>query len=170
MKKLIVTADVHGSHSSWLTLKSLLNKGDKLMVAGDLFDIRYGNYTNLDFQPDTIKKELKHFTHDFYYTYGNCDTQAYFPGYGSTLETMIFDKKIFMHHGHRLIKFSADMDIIIQGHTHLCSLEQQGNQIFLNPGSINCPRNGLYTYATIDTAGVKLIELKTNKTLLSIQF
>ena len=52
MNKLIVTADVHGSFGSWLTLKQLMKPGDKLVIAGDLFDTRYGNYSNPDFQPE----------------------------------------------------------------------------------------------------------------------
>ena len=59
MPKLIVTADIHGSYSSWLTTKTLLNSNDKLVIAGDLFDTKYGSFSNADFQPELIKKELK---------------------------------------------------------------------------------------------------------------
>ncbi len=59
MSKLIVTADIHGSYSSWLTIKALLSSNDKLVIAGDLFDTKYGNFSNADFQPESIKKDLK---------------------------------------------------------------------------------------------------------------
>ncbi|MBL6996315.1 metallophosphoesterase, partial [Desulfobacula sp.] len=71
MKKLIVTADLHGSYSSWLTLKNLLGPLDELVIAGDLFDTKYGNFTHIDFQPESIKKDLNNFNHRFYYVYGN---------------------------------------------------------------------------------------------------
>ena len=67
MGKLIVTADIHGSYTSWLTMKNLLKPSDKLAVAGDLFDTKYGNFSNTDFQPESIKNDLKTFKHPFYY-------------------------------------------------------------------------------------------------------
>lgn len=165
MKKLIVTADIHGSHTAWLTLKTLINKGDMLMVAGDLFDVKYGNYANPDFSPDTIKKELNDFPHPFYYVYGNCDSPSYFPGHTAHLEVCLFNKTILLHHGDRSMIFPPDTDIIVQGHTHLAVLEKRNKQLLLNPGSLAKPRNGLYTYATIDREKVCLIELRSEKTL-----
>ena len=58
MAELIITADLHGSYTSWLTLKTLLAPGDGLVIAGDLFDTRYGDFSDPDFQPDAIKEEL----------------------------------------------------------------------------------------------------------------
>jgi putative phosphoesterase len=160
MKKLIITADVHGSYSSWLTIKALMKPGDMLMVAGDLFDVRYGNYANPDFEPDSIKKELKTLGHDFFYVYGNCDTTSYFKGHAYHLETVLFDKHIFLHHGHRSVHIPDETDIVIQGHTHFCALEKTDTRIYLNPGSITCPRNGLATFAVMDKQAIHLIDLQ----------
>ncbi|MFH2060021.1 MAG: YfcE family phosphodiesterase [Pseudomonadota bacterium] len=170
MGKLIITADVHGSYSSWLTLKNLLKPGDKLIVAGDLFDTCFGNYSNLDFQPESIKDNLKDFNHELYYVYGNCDSTNFYPGYQSTLHFSAFEKKIFLHHGHHRVVPPFDTDIIIQGHTHLCSLTKKNGQIFMNPGSIACPRNRIYTYGVIDRTGASLVEIKTGKQIILIDF
>ena len=59
MRRLLVTADVHGSHTAWLILKSLLKPDDILVVAGDLFDTRYGSWADNDFKPDALKEGLK---------------------------------------------------------------------------------------------------------------
>jgi len=170
MEKLIVTADIHGSYTSWLTMKHILDPSDKLAVAGDLFDTKYGNLSDIDFRPDSIKKELKTFKHDFYYVYGNCDTTAFFPGFDTKKEFHLFNKKILLFHGHRTSNISDDIDIVIQGHTHLCHLEKKGNIIFMNPGSITCPRNGRYTYGLIENTSASLIELKTGNKLITIKF
>ncbi|MFH2093177.1 MAG: metallophosphoesterase family protein [Pseudomonadota bacterium] len=174
MAKLIITADVHGSYNTWLTLKNLLDKNDQLIVAGDLFDTRYGNYAHPDFQPESIKKELGMFNHDLYYVYGNCDIASFYPGHKSTLFFSAFGKSIFLHHGFFPTTPPPDTDIIIQGHTHICSLKkkevQRKKQIYMNPGSITFPRNGIYTYGIIDRTGASLIELKTGKQLVSILF
>lgn len=168
MKKLIVTADLHGSYSSWLTLKNLLGPLDELVIAGDLFDTKYGNFTHIDFQPESIKKDLNNFNHRFYYVYGNCDSISFFPGFETFLEFSCFNKKFFLSHGHRSCKYSSNIDIIIQGHTHLCFLEKRDGQIFMNPGSITCPRNGIYTYGVIENNCVSLIELKTGNKLIAV--
>ncbi|CCK81177.1 metallophosphoesterase family protein [Desulfobacula toluolica] len=170
MKNLIVTADIHGSYSSWLTMKNLLKPTDGLAVAGDLFDTKYGNYTNIDFQPGSIKNELTSFKHHFYYVYGNCDTPSFFPGVDTKMEFTVFNKKILLYHGHRPHHCSEDIDIVIQGHTHIFSLKKKNGQIFMNPGSITQPRNGRYTYGLIDNTSANLIELKTGKKLITIKF
>ncbi|RLC02765.1 MAG: YfcE family phosphodiesterase [Deltaproteobacteria bacterium] len=170
MDKLVVTADIHGSYSSWLTMKNLLNPSDKLAIAGDLFDTKYGNFSNTDFQPETIKKELNTFEYDFYYVYGNCDTPTFSPGFDTSMTFSAFNKKILLTHGHRPCTYSKNIDIIIQGHTHLCSLEKKGAQLFMNPGSITYPRNGIYTYGVIEEGSASLIELKTGEILITIDY
>ena len=170
MKKLIVTADIHGSYSSWLTMKNLLQPSDKLAIAGDLFDTKYGNYSNTNFQPEAIKKELNTFKHRFYYVYGNCDTPSFFPGFDTILEFSVFNKNILLSHGHRPFTYSANIDIIIQGHTHHCFLEKKDGHIFMNPGSITYPRKGIYTYGVIEKDSASLIELKTGNKLITMDF
>lgn len=170
MSKIIVTADIHGSYSSWLTMKNLLGQKDQLVIAGDLFDTKYGNYSHINFKPEAIKQDLNSFQHSFYYIYGNCDVPSFFPGFDTKIEFKSFNKKIFLHHGHRPCKCSKDIDIIIQGHTHRCSLKKKEGQIFLNPGSITSPRNGINTYGIIDGTSINIVELKTGKKLITIKF
>jgi uncharacterized protein len=170
MAKLIVTADVHGSISSWLTIKSLLNPKDKLVIAGDLFDTRYGNFANSDFQPKAIKKDLKTFKHDFYYVYGNCDVPSFSPGFDTNLQFNTFKQQIFLFHGHQPCSYSSDMDILIQGHTHIYSLIKKEGQIFMNPGSITYPKKGIATYGVLEDTGASIIELETKKKIIAINF
>ncbi|WP_457553331.1 YfcE family phosphodiesterase [Desulfobacula sp.] len=168
MKQIIVTADIHGSYNSWLTMKNLLEPLDALAIAGDLFDTKYGDFTKIDFQPESIKKELHTFNHPFYYVYGNCDTPSFFPGFDMQMEFSAFQKNIFLSHGHRSFTCSKNIDIIIQGHTHICFLKKKDGQVFMNPGSITCPRNGLSTYGVIKANCASLIELKTGNKLISV--
>ncbi|MDD9304328.1 MAG: YfcE family phosphodiesterase [Desulfobacter sp.] len=170
MAKILVTADIHGSMAAWLTVQALMSEQDSLVVAGDLFDTRYGNYGSQDFQPDHIRSDLKSFDHPFYYVYGNCDVESYYPGQSHEKQFLVFGKTILLHHGHKTGIDHTRADIIIQGHTHLCSLEKKQNKIFLNPGSIALPRNNLATYASIDEKGISLLALKTGKPLASISF
>lgn len=170
MTKLVITADIHGSLASWLTLKHLLSPEDKLAIAGDLFDTRYGSYSDPDFQPETIRKDFNSLGQDVYYVYGNCDVPSFCPGYEPDLTFTEFNQSIYLHHGHRPAKLTGNENIIIQGHTHLCFLEQADGLIYMNPGSISAPRNGIYTYGIIDRNRAALVELKSGKSLHSIEF
>lgn len=169
MPRLIVTADVHGSYSTWLTLKELVKPDDSLVVAGDLFGTRYPRYGFPDYQPEEIKQDLVNFTNPFYFVYGNCDKQSFYPDQKYALIFNFMNRQIFLHHGDKYLKkIPANVKIIIQGHTHLAFLEKQNNIIFLNPGSLAAPRNSFYTYAVIEGNEVALINIKTGDTLASI--
>ena len=168
MTRLFVTADIHGSLNTWMTIKELMEPSDCLVIAGDLFDTRYGNYSHTDFQPDFIKQGIQNISQKFYYVYGNCDLPSFFPGYGSTLEFKALNKNFFLHHGHGNNIIPDDTDIIIHGHTHLCSLEKKEKQIFLNPGTITNPRNNLYTYGIVDKFQARILDLKTGDCLSAI--
>jgi putative phosphoesterase len=169
MAKLVVTADIHGSLSSWLTIKALLNKEDKLVIAGDLFDTKYGNYANSNFKPEVIKQDLENFKNDFFYIYGNCDVPSFSPGFKTNIKFNAFNQQVFLFHGDQQYKHSSKMDIMIQGHTHIYSLKKQGGIVFMNPGSITYPKNGVETYGVIDNTTASIIELKTGNKLISIK-
>jgi len=169
MERLFVTADIHGSVNSWMTIKELMKPGDSLVIAGDLFDTRYGNYSQ-DFQPGFIKKEMQDLPQKFYYVYGNCDEPSFFPGHELTLEFTSFKKNFFLHHGHINQIIPDDMDIIIQGHTHIYSLEKKEKKIFMNPGTISNPRNQLYTYGIIEKYQVSIMDLKTGNPIVALDF
>ncbi len=170
MNRLFVFSDLHGSLSGWLTIRALMNPGDGLAVAGDLFDTRYGRYGNPDFRPEDIRSDLNAFESPFFYVYGNCDVQGFFPGYDHQQTFSAFHRTIFIHHGHRPVPADCRADIIIQGHTHLCELERCDDKIRLNPGSIALSRNGLPSYGIIDADGIHLIKLSTGKPLKSLLF
>ncbi len=170
MSRLLVFADLHGSMSSWLTVKALLSKEDRIAIAGDLFDTRYGNYGNPDFKPNEIRSDLKTLTHPLYYVYGNCDVERFYPGHTHKINFSAFGKTIQMHHGHKPLSNPGPIDIIIQGHTHLCQLEKKKGSIYMNPGSLTSPRNSPATYGIIDSTGISIVELKTGTSLAALGF
>jgi len=168
MTRLFVTADLHGSLNTWMTLKALMKPSDSLVIAGDLFDTRYGNYSHPDFQPDYIRQEIRNISQTVYYVYGNCDDPLFFPGHGSTLKFNAFEKTFFLHHGHGSNPEPEEADIIISGHTHRWLLERKGSQIFINPGTLTNPRNSMHTYGIIDTFQARILNLRTGSCLDSI--
>jgi putative phosphoesterase len=171
MSRLLITADVHGSYATWMTLKSLLEPEDILVVAGDLFDTRYGRWGSPDFQPNHIRENLEEMKNQVYYIYGNCDEPSFYPGQSHGLEFQFMGLNIFLHHGHtHLNGIFPRLNLIIQGHTHLASLEKRHHTFFLNPGSLTCPRNGLYTYGIVKNNKIQIMNIKTKTELISLSY
>lgn len=166
--KLFITADIHGSLNTWLSILALAEKTDALVIAGDLFDTRYGNPCHPDFQPETIRQDLKTAGRPVYYVYGNCDDPSFFPGHASSLTFSANGKNLFVHHGFPRVPTPADADIIIQGHTHAWSLEKKGGQIYLNPGSMARPRTGSATYSILDDTCISIRSLDTGSPLKTL--
>ncbi|MFO7753516.1 MAG: YfcE family phosphodiesterase [Desulfobacteraceae bacterium] len=169
MKRLIVTADIHGSFSTWLTVKELIRKDDFLAVAGDLFDTKFGNRMDSDFQPEFIREDAASICDRLFYVYGNCDTESFFPKYTRHLEFSMFGRHILLTHGHRFLpETSFDPGIIIQGHTHVPKLEKINGVVHMNPGSLKKPKNRIYTYGIIENGSAAIIDLKNNTALSRI--
>ncbi|MBF0572513.1 MAG: YfcE family phosphodiesterase [Desulfamplus sp.] len=181
--KLVVTADVHGSYSTWLTIKSMIKPEDALAVAGDLFGTRYPRSGDFDYQPERILQEISEFNNTLYFVYGNCDSKIFSPGYKDNLIFDFIKFRIFLHHGDKYFRqippeiLSENVNLVIQGHTHVFSLEKKhvtntpdsrNDIIFLNPGSLADPRTSFYTYAVVDSNGIDIIDIKTATCLRSL--
>ncbi len=167
--KFLITADIHGSFKSWLTIQALMAQSDVLVVAGDLFDTRYGTFCHPDFNPEAIRQEVQTADKPIYYVYGNCDEPAFFPGHVHALTFCANGKSLFLHHGFPRVPVPSDTDIIIQGHTHIGSLEKKDRQIHMNPGSITRPRQGPATYGILDDTSVSLRSLDTGSPLMTLK-
>lgn len=168
MNRLFVTADLHGSLGTWMTVQALMKPHDQLVVAGDLFDTRYGSYSSPDFQPEAIRRDAKALKDRLHYVYGNCDVEGFFPGKNFALDFEFGGHGIFVHHGHKAVTIPDTCRLVIQGHTHLPVLEETEGRIFLNPGSMIRPRNQFPTYALVTPDQVELKALKTGETLTSL--
>lgn len=159
MPRLIIVSDIHGFYTPWQTVLEILTSDDTLVVAGDLFDTRYGHINDKDFQPELIRSEFDHLKNDKYYVYGNCDKPSFYPGY-EFAETFEFQGKNYMlTHGHYDLPDEKNGDIRIQGHTHKAMIEKKGHTIWVNPGSISLPRDTFRGVAIIENREIKLVDM-----------
>lgn len=127
--------------------------------------IHLGDYCR---DAEKISKELKR---DIIYVKGNCD-------FSSSADTdrviEVEGRKFFITHGHKYnvksdylgLYYKAEeigADAVLFGHTHSAKVFEQNGILFINPGSISRPRNGIETYAviTIDGGSIepRIIEL-----------
>ncbi len=142
MIKLLIVSDSHGNVSTLNSLKNIMFESDFVIHLGDYL-------TDMNMFADELKDKLIRVK-------GNCDVS-----FGdSEIIKDIGGKKFLITHGHRYrvkndltnLSFRANeaqADVVLYGHTHVPSIERNGNLFFINPGSLyNFERT--YCYAIIE--------------------
>ena len=149
--KLMIASDIHGS-ALWcekLILKYREEKADKLLLLGDL--LYHGPRNNL---PDgyscrAVIDMLNSLKDSLICVRGNCDAEVDqmvldFPIMADYTELSVGKATLFATHGH---KFNPKKlpplkkgDILLNGHTHVPALEEIGDIIYMNPGSVSLPK------------------------------
>ncbi|MBQ6539240.1 MAG: YfcE family phosphodiesterase [Bacilli bacterium] len=137
--KILIISDIHDDFDS-LKIALQNHSFDKLILLGDL-----GYYNDKVFDILNIFKDqiisVKG-NNDFYNNKLEFDNN-------NTYQTISIDNKIwFLTHGHIYNRYNVPVDynIYLQGHTHNAMMEKIDNKIYLNPGSLGLPRNGIKTY------------------------
>lgn len=149
--KYMIISDIHGGiYKLNKVLDIYYNEHcSKLLILGDLFD--YGSSINRN----DIVNRLNIMKYSIIAVRGNCD---------NNIKDILFDmpyinkidlnnKSIILTHGHLYDKeylSNLDVDIILTGHSHVASIENIDNKLFLNPGSISKSRRGDNSFAIID--------------------
>lgn len=169
MSKLVMTADVHGSISTWNKITALVNDEDTLAIAGDLFDTIYGGHGQSDFQPEAIKEDYMNLPCRKYYVYGNCDSKEFFKGQQNQISFTFDTFRFILNHGHYNLPDLTDYDIIVEGHSHIAKLNPLMGKVFLNPGSPVLPRSNGPTYALMENRTLKIIHLENDQTLFHME-
>ncbi|MCK8825340.1 metallophosphoesterase [Fuchsiella alkaliacetigena] len=154
--KLLCVSDTHGNTEVLRKVIDLEKEVDFLFHGGD-FIVDTDPFIDRDLKIIKVK--------------GNCDHQH--PG---ELEKVVevADKRILLTHGHKYnVKYNAlaslayraaeiEADIVLFGHTHRSFKLKEDNVLYLNPGSLAYPRDGVFSYAIIEISktGIKA-EIKT---------
>ncbi|NLK21150.1 MAG: metallophosphoesterase [Epulopiscium sp.] len=144
--KLLILSDSHGSlYYPRMVIQKLKDRIDVIIHLGD-------------HEKDAIKLMKEFPSLLLHYVGGNCD-------FGSIHKEKIIpiaNKKILMTHGHRQdVKWGYDrigyygeekeVDIVLFGHTHMPLIENYGEMLLFNPGSISQPRGIIYpTFGIIE--------------------
>ena len=132
--KILIVSDTHRSHRAYT---DMIDKEGEIDMLIHLGDVEGGEY----YIEETAMCPV-------HMVAGNND---FFTPLPREEEFYIGDKKVFITHGHhyyvsrgldRIIEAGANRgaDIVMYGHTHRPAIEQEGNMLILNPGSISYPR------------------------------
>ena len=167
--RYFVFSDLHGSASALKKALALpsFQKADRILLLGDILR---GGYEGASSECAALLKENKD---RILAVRGNCDDE-------SDAETLGFPLPEFrgfslgmhrVHLSHRPQVFSFPPgDIVMNGHTHRKTLYRDAGVIYVNPGSIAYPRDGVASYAVMDENGIRLHALEDHSVLLELHF
>ncbi len=170
--KYLIASDLHGSQFYAEKIVEIFNKekADKLILLGDIYNHGPRNPLPKNYSPMQVAKILNDIKDRLIVIKGNCDSQV---------DTMISDfdfienlclvsknKTLFLTHGHVYNKDSlpkTKFDAVVYGHFHTGFIENQGETVVVNVGSLSLPKNNTpNSYLLLDGTALILKELNGN--------
>lgn len=158
--KIMVISDTHGDIEHLEKALAIFQKEsfDKLYLLGDL-------------ERDSIRL-VNPFHERILAVCGNNDSYADIDYARFNMPDLNYDyqfgRHIVLTHGYpyNWQNYFGDYDIFLQGHTHVSYLKRTSQGKYLaNPGSLGWPRDGSYSYMTMDEKGMKVIDIQTGSVL-----
>lgn len=171
--KLMFASDIHGSSTYCEKLLDIYKKENarKLILLGDLLYHGARNDLTLEYDTKAVASMLNSVKDEIICVRGNCDSEVDqmvldFPIMTDYTTMFIGDTMLFITHGHiynpdRPPKMRKG-DILINGHTHIKAMESHDDFIYLNPGSISLPKDGVNSYMTFEDGVFYLKDLEMN--------
>lgn len=176
--KLMFASDIHGSRSATeAVLRQYAREGaDRLILLGDL--LYHGPRNDLPdaYDPKAVTALLNAAKNELLCVRGNCDAEVdqmvlEFPILADYALMDLDGTTAFVTHGHL---FSTDClpphkpgDLLIHGHTHLLTVQQQDGMTYINPGSAALPKGGNPKSYMIYEHGVFTIRTLEGDTILT---
>lgn len=160
--KIMIASDIHGS--AYFCEKMLERfegeKADKLLLLGDVLYHGPRNDLPKGYEPKKVIEMLNAISDKILCVRGNCDTEVdqmvlKFPVLAEYCILYLQNRMIFATHGH---KFNPEIlppiskgDILLNGHTHIPKFTDNGEFIYINPGSVSIPKeNSEHSYIMLE--------------------
>jgi len=150
--KLMFAGDIHGSayYCRKLMERYGEEKPDKVILLGDILYHGPRNPLPRDYMPADVATMLNSIRSEILCVRGNCDSEVdqmvlEFPIMAEYAVFYIDNRMVYVTHGHILNEDKLPMihkgDILIHGHTHRKVMEDRGDFIYINPGSVSLPKD-----------------------------
>lgn len=158
--KYFIASDIHGSgvYCQKMLDAFYREKADRLVLLGDL--LYHGPRNNLpdEYGPKAVIKMLNDVKDKIFCVRGNCDAEVdqmvlEFPIMAEYALLENSGKLIMLTHGHHygINNLPCGVDIMINGHTHVPLLEQKGEVLCMNCGSVSLPKqDSAHSYMTLE--------------------
>lgn len=150
--KLMISSDIHGSYYYCNKMVDVYNKENakRLILLGDLLYHGPRNDLPKEYNPKQVIRILNDLKDDLICIRGNCDADVdqmvlEFPILAEYMIMFLNEHMVFATHGHVYNKQNLPKlkykDILLNGHTHIYEMEDMGEYIYINPGSISLAKN-----------------------------
>ncbi|MCI8275042.1 MAG: phosphodiesterase [Lachnospiraceae bacterium] len=151
--RLMIASDIHGSaYYCKKMLERYREEGaERLLLLGDLLYHGPRNDLPREYAPKEVISMLNEAKEELLCVRGNCDAQVdqmvlQFPILADSMILYLDGRTIYATHGHvyneEKLPPLKKGDILLHGHTHVQAMEDRGDYIYLNPGSVSIPKNG----------------------------
>lgn len=151
--KLMIASDIHGSEYYTKKLVDMFNElsCNKMILLGDVLYHGPRNDLPKGYNPKGVIEILNNMSEKILCVRGNCEAEVdqmvlNFSCMSDSLIMYDKDKMFFITHGHLFNMENPPKlsfgDVLIHGHTHVQTIQQFGNNIYINPGSVSIPKEG----------------------------
>lgn len=151
--KIMFASDIHGSayYCRKLLERHRAEKPEKLILLGDLLYHGPRNDLPKEYAPKQVIAMLNEMKEELLCVRGNCEAEVdqmvlEFPVLADYMILFEAGRMFFITHGHVHNQAHLPMlkkgDLLIHGHTHIQAMEDCGDYIYLNPGSVSIPKAG----------------------------
>ncbi len=156
--KIMIASDIHGSAYFCEKMLERFQKEnvDKLLLLGDILYHGPRNDLPKGYEPKKVIEMLNAISNKILCVRGNCDTEVdqmvlKFPVIAEYCILYHKNRMIFATHGHKLnpqnLPPLSKGDILLNGHTHIPKFTDNGEYIYINPGSVSIPKeNSEHSY------------------------
>ncbi|NLA32608.1 MAG: phosphodiesterase [Mollicutes bacterium] len=162
--KVLFISDIHGLVDNFKKIIPLIEECDKLIVLGDSFSRR--TYEDLgEYNPRYIIDYFNQLGDKLIHIKGNCDyvvdeRDLNFPLH-HYYELKLDNYTLKLIHDPNDIMNLYNGDALIFGHTHIPEISQINDNLYLNPGSLTIPKNGISSYMIYEN-GFKIYDIDGN--------
>lgn len=170
--KLMIASDIHGSafYCEMLMERFKQEKPDKLLLLGDLLYHGPRNELPEKYVPKSVFAMLNEIKESILCVRGNCDGEVDqmvldFPIMADYCLLYIDGLCFYATHGHVYHQnkpMPGTRGFLLCGHTHVPAMEECGDFVYLNPGSVSIPKsdtkhsymvyeNGVFDWKDVET-------------------
>lgn len=158
----MIASDIHGSGYYCERLMEAYSRegADKLLLLGDLLYHGPRNDLPREYAPKKVIELLNARKESILCVRGNCDAEVDqmvldFPIMADYAVIECGGRVIYVTHGHHVNEKTPPAikmgDILLCGHTHVPKMEDFGDFIYMNPGSVSIPKeNSWHGYMTME--------------------
>ena len=151
--RIMFASDIHGYayYCRKLLERYDAEKPEKLILLGDLLYHGPRNDLPEEYAPKQVIAMLNGIKEELLCVRGNCEAEVdqmvlEFPVLADYMVMFEAGRMFFITHGHVYNKEHLPMlkkgDLLIHGHTHVQAMEDCGDFMYINPGSVSIPKNG----------------------------